>query len=163
MNKELTERISNIKTTAVFNKSGDERYLLKMEWDSEKKSTAIIMTFPSSADELILDQTTMLCRNGAVKNGFGSISIINLTSSIFGDNQKSNKQNTETVLTECEKCDIILLCFGRGTGFQEEKSAILQKLQPYKDKLYTLIDRRGLPYSHPLSPLANQFKISKLE
>ncbi|MFQ9078477.1 MAG: DUF1643 domain-containing protein [Ruminococcus sp.] len=35
------------------------------------------MTYPSSADELIFDQTTMLVRNGAVKNDFGSVSIIN--------------------------------------------------------------------------------------
>ncbi|RGF39201.1 DUF1643 domain-containing protein [Ruminococcus sp. AF42-10] len=37
----------------------------------------IIMTYPSYADELIFDRTTMLVRNGAVKNDFGSVSIIN--------------------------------------------------------------------------------------
>lgn len=76
------ETNSTVKTTAVFSKNRKDRYLLKAEWDSNKKSLAIIMTYPSSADELIFDQTTMLVRNGAVKNDFGSVSIINLFSSI---------------------------------------------------------------------------------
>lgn len=163
MTKELTQRVSNVKTTAVFNKSGDERYLLKMEWDNTKKSAVIIMTFPSSADELILDQTTMLCRNGAIKNGFGSISIINLTSSVFGDNPKSSRQNTEIIISECESADCILVCFGRGTSFKDEKSALLGKLTSYKNKLFTIVDIKGLPYSHPLSPLAHDFRIKPLE
>lgn len=163
MTKELTQRVSNVKTTVVFNKSGDERYLLKMEWDNTKKSAVIIMTFPSSADELILDQTTMLCRNGAIKNGFGSISIINLTSSIMGDNPKTSKQNSEIIINECELVDCILVCFGRGTSFKDEKSALLGKLIPYKKKLFTIVDTKGLPYSHPLSPLAHDFRIKPLE
>lgn len=71
------ETNSTVKTTAVFSKNRKDRYLLKAEWDSNKKSLAIIMTYPSSADELIFDQTTMLVRNEAVKNDFGSVSIIN--------------------------------------------------------------------------------------
>lgn len=60
------ETNSTVKTTAVFSKNRKDRYLLKAEWDSNKKSLAIIMTYPSSADELIFDQITMLVRNGAV-------------------------------------------------------------------------------------------------
>lgn len=163
MTKEAVKKESTVKTTAVFSKSGDERYLLKMEWDNSKKSAVIIMTFPSSADELILDQTTMLCRNGAVKNGFGSLSVINLTSSIFGDSPKSSKQNTEVIIKECETADCILICYGRGTGFQEEKTALLEMLTPFKNKWYTVVDRRGLPFSHPLSPFAHEFKIEKVK
>ena len=70
------ETNSTVKTTAVFSKNRKDRYLLKAEWDINKKSLAIIMTYPSSADELIFDQTTMLVRNGAVKNDFGSVSSI---------------------------------------------------------------------------------------
>lgn len=158
----LIEKTSTVTTTAIFNKSGSERFLLKMEWDHTKNSAVILMTAPSSADDLVMDQTTMLCRNGAVKNDFGSLAIINLTSSIYGDNPKTSKQNKEIILQECEKADCILVCFGRGTGFQDEKAAMLGELLPYKEKLYTLVDRKGLPYSHPLSPLAHDFTIEPL-
>lgn len=72
------EKRANTSSQAIFSKNGKERYLLKMEWDKNKKSLAIIMTFPSSADELIFDQTTLLVRNGAIKNDFGSVSILNV-------------------------------------------------------------------------------------
>lgn len=51
--KELIERTSTVTTTAVFSKTGNERYLLKSQWDANGKSLVIIMTFPSSADETI--------------------------------------------------------------------------------------------------------------
>lgn len=159
----LVEKTSTITTKAVFNKSGSERFLLEFEWDHRKKSAMIIMTAPSSADDLIMDQTTMLCRNGAVKNDFGKIVIVNLTSSIYGDNPKMSKQNKEIILQECEKVDCILVCFGRGTGFQEEKVSMLDELTPYKQKLFTLVDSKGLPYAHPLSPLAHTFTIEPLK
>ena len=159
----LGEKTSTETTTATFNKSGTERFLLKMEWDHTKKSAVIIMTSPSSADNLIMDQTTMLCKNGMIKNGFGSLSIVNLTSSIYGDNPKMSKQNREIILQECEKVDCILVCFGRGTGFQDEKSAILNELTPYKQKLYTLVDDKGKIFAHPLSPLSHSFTIEPLK
>lgn len=96
------EAISTVKTTAVFSKNRKDRYLLKIEWDNSKKSLAIIMTFSSSADELTLGQTTMLVRNGAVKNDFGSVSIINLFSSINNTLPKTDKTNTSFVMRECD-------------------------------------------------------------
>ena len=98
----LVEKTSTVTTTAIFNKSGTERFLLKIEYEHTKKSAVIIMLAPSKADDLVMDQTTMLCRNGMVKNGFGSLSIVNLTSSIYGDNPKMSKQNKEIILQECE-------------------------------------------------------------
>ncbi len=88
---------SIIKTTAIFSKNHKERYLLKLEWDKCKKSLAIIMIFPSSADELIFDQTTMLVRNEAVKNAFGSVSIINLFSTV--NNESPKKLIKQTLLS----------------------------------------------------------------
>ena len=104
----------------------------------------------------------MLCRNGAVKNDFGSLAIVNLTSSLYGDDPKTSKQNKEVILQECEKADCVLVCFGRGTALQDEKEAILKELLPFKSKLYTIIDRKGLPFAHPLSPLAHEFIIQPL-
>lgn len=107
------EAISTVKTTAVFSKNRKDRYLLKIEWDNSKKSLTIIMTYPSSADELIFDQTTMLVRNGAVKNDFGSVSIINLFSSIDNPLPKTDKTNTSFVMRECDNADTIIVAYRR--------------------------------------------------
>ncbi len=157
------EHTSTVKTTAVFSKNHKERYLLKLEWDKCKKSLAIIMTFPSSADELIFDQTTMLVRNEAVKNNFGSVSIVNLFSSINNESPKADKTNTSFVMRECDSADMIIVAYGRKTGFEDEKEAFLNALfEHYGEKLYTIIDSKGLPFSHPLSPLAHQWNIQRL-
>lgn len=157
------ERTANISSQVIFSKSGKDRYLLKMEWDSTKPLLAIIMTFPSSADELIFDQTTMLVRNGAIKNGFGSVSILNVFSSINNEKPKSDKTNTSIVMKECDGADKIIVAYGRGTSHTEEKEAFLLALyEHYQDKLYTIIDSKGLPFSHPLSPLAHVWNIQKL-
>ncbi len=158
------EHTSTVFTTAVFSKNHKERYLLKMEWDKSKKSLAIIMSFPSSTDELIFDQTTMLVRNEAVKNNFGSVSIVNLFSSVNNESSKADKTNTSFVMKECDSADMIIVAYGRKTGCEDEKEAFLNALfEHYKDKLYTIIDSKGLPFSHPLSPLAHQWNIQKLE
>lgn len=161
--KDLIERRSVIETTAIFSESEMDRYLLRMTWDDSKKKAVIIMASPSSADEYMLDQTTMLCRNGAVKSGFGSITIVNISSSIGADNPKSNKQNSAVIMIACEEADCILCCWGRGTSMTEEKTAMLEALKPYKDKLYTLVDSKGLEFSHPLSPYAHEWNIKKLD
>ena len=157
------ERTSEIKTTAVFSKDSKHRYCLKMEWDKKKKSCAILMTYPSTADEFILDQTTMLVRNGAIKNGFGSVSIINIFSQLNSEVPKCDRVNSSVVLQEGSESDIILVAFGRNTAHQEHKDSMLEMLSDYKDKLYTIIDKNGSPFSHPLSPKAREWKIEKLK
>lgn len=157
------EQKSTVNTTAVFSRNRKDRYLLKIEWDKSKKSLAIIMTFPSSADELIFDQTTMLVRNEAVKNNFGSVSIVNLFSSINNESPKADKTNTSVVMKECDCADVIIVAYGRSTSHTEEKEAFLNALnEHYNEKLYTIVDSKGLPFSHPLSPLAHQWNIQKL-
>ncbi|MBR3818194.1 MAG: DUF1643 domain-containing protein [Clostridia bacterium] len=157
------ERTSEIKTTAIFSKDLKHRYCLKIEWNNKKKSCAILMTYPSTADEFILDQTTMLVRNGAIKNDFGSVSIVNIFSLLEAELPKSDRINASVVLRECSDADIILVAFGRNTAHQEQKERMLEMLTDYKDKLHTIIDKNGSPYSHPLSPKAREWKIEKLK
>ncbi len=75
MNNTL-EFTSKITTTAVFSKDKRKRYILRMTWDEKKPKACIIMTYPSTADEYLIDQTTMLVRNNAVAQDYGSISIM---------------------------------------------------------------------------------------
>ena len=153
------ERSSIMKTTAVFSKDGKQRYAVRMEWDSKKKSCAIIMTYPSTADELTLDQTTMLVRNNAVAQGFGSVCILNLFSSLNQQNPRNDRVNISAVLNECAAADVILIAYGRNTAHEEEKESLLNMLADYRDKLYTIEDKKGSIFSHPLSPSARVWKI----
>lgn len=162
--KNVSESKSIVETTALFSGNKKERFLLKMKWDKNKKSLAIIMSFPSSADELIFDQTTMLVRNQAVKNGFGSVSIVNLFSSINNESPKIDKTNLSVVMKECDLADTIIIAYGRKIGFEKEKELLLESLRgQFEEKLHTIIDSKGLPFSHPLSPLAHNWKIEKLD
>ena len=162
MNKDLIQKTSTVKTTAVFSKSGKERYLLKYEWDGTKKSAVILMSVPSLASELLLDQTSMLCRNGAIKNDFGSLAIVNLTPGVNDPTPKQDKQNVSVIQEECEKADVIIVAFGRGTNFQEEKETMLNTLSAYGEKLYTLVDTKGHTFAHPLSPYAHNWNLQKM-
>lgn len=162
MNKDLIQKTSTVKTTAVFSKSGKERYLLKYEWDGTKKSAVILMSVPSVASELLLDQTSMLCRNGAIKNDFGSLAIVNLTPGVNDPTPKQDKQNVSVIQEECEKADVIIVAFGRGTNFQEEKETMLNTLSAYGEKLYTLVDTKGHTFAHPLSPYAHDWNLQKM-
>ncbi|MCM1062635.1 MAG: DUF1643 domain-containing protein [Eubacterium sp.] len=161
-NPNIIEETSVFNTTALFSKDKKSRYLLKLSWDNKKSKLAIIMTLPSTAGVELLDQTTMLVRNGAVKNGFGEVAILNLFPNINSKTPKSDKLNCSTILTECEKADRIIVAYGRSTSYQEEKEKLLEMLKDFEDKLYTIIDSRGLPYSHPLSPAAHNWNIQKL-
>ena len=161
-NQNLNEKSDTIVSTAVFSKDGKNRYLLRKTWDTSKKKLSVIMTFPSTADSLLVDQTTMLVINGAVKSGFGEVSILNVFSAINSTNPRIDKVNCSVMIDECEKADVVLVAYGRSTSYTDDKQKVLEMLEKYKDKLYTLIDSKGLPYSHPLSPLAHEWNIQKI-
>jgi len=159
-NINLVEKASEMKTVAICSKDNKHRYCIRMIWDEEKPKCAIIMSQPSSAGELLLDQTTMLCRNNAVKNKFGSLSILNLFSQLNSENFAKDKLNLSVILEECKKADIVLVAFGRSESHKEEKQQLLELLKVYEDKLYSIVEK---PYSHPLSPACREWAISKLK
>lgn len=162
MNTNTVERTSEVKTKAVFSRDGKKRYLLQMAWDESKPKACIIMTYPSTADELLIDQTTMLCRNNAVKQGYGSISIVNLFCGLDLTKPESDRMNGSVLAEECSNADIVLIAYGRGTAHTEEKERLLEALKPYSDKLHTVADSLGQPFSHPLSPKTREWNVVKV-
>lgn len=162
MNSNTVERMSTIVTTATFSTDEKKRYNLRMEWAAEKPKCAIIMTYPSTADEYFFDQTSMLVRNSAIRHGYGSVSILNLFSSMEGGVPKSDKVNTAMILRECSAADVVILAYGRSNSFVETKNEIFKLLKSYKDKLYTIEDKKGNLFSHPLSPMAREWKIVRV-
>ena len=136
-NQNLIEETSIFNTTALFSKDKKSRYLLKFSWDSEKKKLAIIMTFPSTAGVELLDQTTMLVRNGAVKNGFGEVAVLNLFPNINSDTPKADKQNTSIILSECEKADTVIVAYGRTLVLRLHKYRyFLQGILTHHNQIY---------------------------
>lgn len=163
MNNNLIECTITIKSTAVFSKDNKRRYLLKYEWDNSKPSAIVIMSQPSTANELITDQTTMLVRNNAVEQGFGSVSIANLFCCLDFKKPETDRINSSLLLEECSKVDVVIVAYGRGTAHTEEKERLLEALKKTcPEKLHTLIDNAGLLLSHPLSPRCRTWSLRKL-
>lgn len=160
-NSNLSERTAEIRSTAVFSKDNKRRYLLKFEWDSNKPKSCIIMIQPSTADEYITDQTTMLVRNNAVTQNFGSVSIVNVFCTLDPMKPENDRINSSVILEECSAADVVIVAYGRGTAHTEEK--LLDTLKKtYPEKLHTILDGSGQLFSHPLSPKARIWKLSKM-
>jgi len=163
MNNNIIERVSHITRSAVFSKDGKKRYKVESVWDDNKPKACIIMSQPSTADELLTDQTTMLCFNNAVTEDFGSISIVNVFCSLDFNKPETDRINSSIVLEECSKADVVIVAYGRGTAHTEEKERLLEALKKTcPKKLNTIIDSSGQPFSHPLSPKARVWKLQKL-
>lgn len=133
-----------------------------MEWDDSKPKACIIMTYPSTADEYFFDQTTMLVRNNAISQGYGSVSVVNLFCGLDMNKPETDRTNSSVLADECSKADVVIVAYGRGTSHTERKEQLLEALKPYKDKLYNIIDTSGAPFSHPLAPKARNWIVRKI-
>ena len=63
--------------------TGNYRYLLWREWDSQSKTVSFIMLNPSRADAEINDPTITRCINFARSWGYGRLEIVNLFASSY--------------------------------------------------------------------------------
>lgn len=163
MNNNLTERVSHITRSAIFSKDGKKRYKLESVWDEKKPKACIIMSAPSTADELLCDQTTMLCYNNAVAQNLGGISIVNVFCGLDFKKPETDRINSSLLLEECSKADVVIVAYGRGTAHTEEKERLLEALKKTcPEKLHTLIDNVKQPFLHPLSPRCRNWTLQKL-
>ena len=121
------------------------------------------MSQPSTADELLTDQTTMLCYNNAVAQNFGGISIVNVFCGLDYKKPETDRINSSIVLEECGKADVVIVAYGRGTAHTEEKERLLEALKKTcPEKLHTIIDSSGQAFSHPLSPRCRHWLIESI-
>jgi len=138
------EFTSDIKTTAIFSKDKKKRYILRIEWNESKPKACIIMTYPSTADEYIIDQTTMLVRNNAIEQGYGSISIVTASDGIRA---RIFQITTDKITINAENSDNIKRCvysnYGH-TGIEFVEFIITNKLdsiiEDYEKNYTALID-----------------------
>lgn len=166
---------SIIKTEAIFSEDKQHRYILKKEWDKTKKKAMVIMINPSSADELLIDHTTMYVVNNLSKIGFGSVDIVNIFSKI--DTKISTKEGLEElvdtendtqIIKSAGKVDNIIIAWGKvgenNKKVKERQEQVINLLAEYKDKFYTIQDSKGREGFHPLAPqIRHNWKLKKLQ
>lgn len=160
-----------ITTQATFSDDGTKRYILRKEWDIAKPSLGVIMLVPSAACGVSADTTSMLVMNNAWRLGYGSVTILNLFSTIndFGlkDGVVDDEENINAIIFEVGKVDTIVYAPGVGKAknklFQKRQEQVLTALYPYKEKLKCLCDQNGESrLQHPLSPAVRTWYLDDL-
>jgi hypothetical protein len=170
----MTIEKSSLKTEAVFSENKEHRYLLKKEWDKNKKKAMIIMINPSTADSMLIDRTTMYVINNLSQLGYGSVDILNAFSKISTKISLSNdmddlvtKENDVYVQKSATKADSIIIAWGskgRSNGKMKiRRDEIFKILEEHKAKLFVIKDSNGKVGLHPLSPsIAKCWELEKL-
>ncbi|AOT72794.1 DUF1643 domain-containing protein [Geosporobacter ferrireducens] len=166
---------SILKTEVIFSQDKQHRYLLRKEWDKGKKKAMVIMINPSSADELLIDHTTMYVVNNLSKIGFGSVDIVNIFSKINtkiitkGDVEElADETNDTQILKSATKVDNIIIAWGKvgenNKKVKERQEQVIKLLMEYKDKFCTIQDSKGREGFHPLAPqIRHSWKLKKLQ
>ncbi|MCT4510003.1 MAG: DUF1643 domain-containing protein [Tepidibacter sp.] len=166
---------STIRTEACFSKDRLHRYILRKEWDKNKKKAMIVMINPSYADELLMDYTTMYVINNLLKLGFGVVEIANIFSRIdIKINVKdsieefNDKENDRHILKAAAKADYIIIAWGKAgeknKKIQERQKKVLELLKEYNDRLYIIQDKLGRGGYHPLAPhIRFNWKLKKID
>lgn len=148
---------STIKTEVVYDDSFDNKYLVRKEWDKNKKTALVIMKTAGDANEIVQDQTTMYVINNLAKLGYGSVTIMNLFPSVHNqENHTSAIENLKFVQAEVPKADDVIIAVG--TGIETNKEAlkrlhmIVAILLDKKANILQIESAKGRRGFHPLYP-----------
>ena len=161
-----------LSTVAVFSDDGHKRYLLSKSWDTNKPKMAIIMLCPSSATDIEIDSTSMLCLNNAFRLGYGSVAIINLFATVndfaLRQSEPEDPDNLNTILSAVQDADCVVYAPGTGKAknnvFQNRQEQVLSALRSIEEKLYCLCNEDGnARLQHPLSPAVRIWHLSPLK
>ena len=168
----MREIISNLRTEILESDDGKQRYVLRKCWDESKPSLGVLMLCPSSSGEVAVDTSTGLVLSNCYRLGHGSVTIVNLFSTINDFDLKEADDEDPENLQEILDTVKSVACFvvGCGTGksknakFHQRLEQVLLSLRPYEDKLYCLCDKYGgSKYLHPLSPRVREWHLSPLK
>lgn len=160
---------STIKTEVVYDDSFANKYLVRKEWDKNKKAALVIMKNAGDANEIVQDQTTMYVINNLSKLEYGSVSIMNLFPSIENNNTNTSAvENLKFVQEEIQKVDDVIIA--AGIGIESNKEALNRLkiiVSIFLDKKINILQiesakgRRGF---HPLYPaVKNEWKLVPFE
>jgi hypothetical protein len=128
------------------------------------------MHCPSSSGSVSVDASTSLVLSNCYRLGYGSVTILNLFSTVndfdLQHAEGEDPENLQVIVAAAEKADCLVL--GAGTGkaknklFQKRLEQVLTALRPYESKLHCLCDENGGSRGlHPLSPRLRRWCLSK--
>lgn len=161
--------ITNMTTTVIYNDDETHRYLLRKEWDSTKPTAEIIMLYPSYADTITVDHTTMFVLHNLERLDYGSVNIVNLFSCMnqARKTRDIDEDNIQYITEYAEKSDVII--FATGTGGDGNKTVlamqreVLNALEPYRHKLKCIADKKGKKFYHPLCPTVRNWNLTDFD
>ena len=148
---------STLKTEVIYDDALVNKFLVKKEWDKNKKTALVIMKNAGHANEIVQDLTTMYVINNLAKLDYGSVSIMNLFPSIDdNDSNTSSVENLKFVQAEVPKVDNVIIAVG--TGIETNKEAlkrlnmIVAILLDKKANILQIESPKGRRGFHPLYP-----------
>ncbi|MGG2057228.1 DUF1643 domain-containing protein [Lysinibacillus pakistanensis] len=158
-----------LKTEVIYDDEMKNKYLVKKEWDKNKKKALVLMKNTGQADEIVQDQTTMYVINNLAKLDYGSVIIMNLFPSLEGeDTNESATENLKCVQEEITKVNDVIIAVG--TGIETNKEAlkrlhmIVAILLDKKANILQIECPKGRRGFHPLYPaVKNEWKLVPFE
>ncbi|MEG8979318.1 DUF1643 domain-containing protein [Priestia megaterium] len=156
---------STIKTEVTYDDEMKNKYLIRKEWDKNKKKALVIMKNAGQADEIVQDQTTMYVVNNLSKLEYGVVDIVNLFPTIKGEETKESAiENLKCIQASIERVDDVIIGVGKETEKNKKAIArlnmILAILLDKKANIFQLEANFGQKGFHPLYPaLKNGWKL----
>ena len=156
---------STIKTEVIYDDDKNNKYLIRKEWDKNKKKALIIMKNAGQADEVVQDHTTMFVINNLTRLGYGVVDIVNLFPTIEGkENKESVTDNLKCIQEAVVRADDVIIAVGKGAEkikkSVERLNMILAILLDKKANILQIEANFGRKGFHPLYPaLKYQWKL----
>lgn len=156
---------STIKTEVTYDDEMKNKYLIRKEWDKNKKKALVIMKNAGQADEIVQDQTTMYVTNNLSKLEYGVAEIVNLFPSIEGDETKESvTENLKCIQEAIARVDDVIIAVGKGVETNkkavERLNMILAILLDRKANILQIEANFGRKGFHPLYPaLKHKWKL----
>ena len=156
---------NTLKTEVTYDDEMKNKYLIRKEWDKNKKKALVIMKNTGQADEIVQDQTTMYVVNNLSKLDYGVAEIVNLFASIDGEETKeSSTENLKCIQEAIARVDDVIIAVGKGVKTNkkavERLNMILALLLDKNANILQLEANFGRKGFHPLYPaLKHQWKL----
>lgn len=170
----VIERRGSIRSEVVFSDDYTHRFILRKEWNKEKKKAVIIMIQPNTSDPYELDPTSVRVINNLNRLDYGYVDLVNLYSIITkkinlkdDDENLVREENDGYILRACMKTDTIILAWGSieetSLKVAQRIQLLMTKLEPLKDKMYIISDGETPVARHPLAPsVASHWNLKKV-
>lgn len=150
------ETLNNITRKAVFSRCKRYRYQLTRRWDREapERHVVFIGLNPSTADHQVDDPTIRRCMGFTRNWGYNTLTVINLFAyrtpypvELKKSADPIGPQNSRHLGRVIRSADLVIACWGRHGGWQEQDQRLLRR---FGDRLYCLAENNDGSPAHPL-------------